>query len=80
MVEVLVYVLILGLIITVVGVMLPALSFSVGGWSSAVAIINYGFLFIDPAVFTVCFLVIITMSQADLLWSLGHWLIKVVKF
>ena len=80
MVQVIAYVIILGIILGLIGAMLPSLSLSVGGWTQAVQIVNYGFLFIDPAIFTVCFIVIVTLSQIDLLWSLGHWLIKVVKF
>lgn len=80
MVQIVAYVLILGIILGVLGSLLPTISLNVGGWVQAVDIINYGFLFVDPALFTVCFIVIITLYQIDVLWALGHWLIKVVKF
>lgn len=68
----------LAFILGIVAAMLPTLSFNLGGWLQAVSIINYGFLFVEPLVFVTCFGVVIGLQQAELLYAIANWLIKVL--
>lgn len=76
-----VYGILLAAALAVAGSMLPSLNFVslLPGWSNVVDIINYGFLFVDPTVFITCLTIIVLLEQSDLVWSIGQWVINLVK-